>query len=305
MQITAGQGSHDFSNDETQYPLIRLIDFANETIPANYQIQLGMYCIFISPLADQQGRLHLLSPRQFMDAPVKQLPYHPMGQALVFHPDLIQGTTLADCLNEFSFFNYSANKTLSLSAGEYRLAVDCFSNIRMELSYALDRHSKRLVASNIGLLLNYCERFFSRNFIMVKNGHEGLLKRFDKMLNHYFSSECPCKFGIPSVAYCADQLHLSAKYFGSLVKKETGKTAQEYIRNKIMEEAQYRMLGMDKTVTEVAYELGFKYPQHFNHFFKKGAGLTPTEYRNTNANVHAGHEAAATSNRLNGRLSYG
>jgi AraC-like DNA-binding protein len=279
MMQAIGRPTIDPGYYASQQPLIRLIDFANETFPVNHKIKPGLYSIYISPEENGAGKVFFIAPWQPMDTACTSLPYHPMAHALVFHPDLVQHTTLADGLKDYSFFNYSSKKALILSPQEYQLALDFFANIHMELTQTLDRHSKRLLASNIELFLNYCERFFSRDYILATNHHKGILQRFDQMLNRYFSSENPFKFGIPSVAYCAAELHLSAKYFGSLIKKETGQTAQEYIRDKILAEAKYRMHDLDKTINEIAFELGFKYPQHFSRYFKKVIGQTPHAYK--------------------------
>jgi AraC-like DNA-binding protein len=279
MMQAIGRQSIDLGYYASQQPLIRLIEFANEKFPINYKTQAGFYSIYIAPGEGGAGKVLFSAPGQPIDTACISLPYHPMAQALVFHPDLVQDTNLADGLKDYTFFNYNNKKALSLTAQEYQLALDFFANIQMELTQTLDRHSKRLLASNIELFLNYCERFFSRDYILTTNHHKGILQRFDQMLSRYFSSENPFKFGIPSVAYCAAELHLSAKYFGSLIKKETGQTAQEYIRDKILAEAKYRMNDLDKTINEIAFELGFKYPQHFSRYFKKVIGQTPHAYK--------------------------
>jgi AraC-like DNA-binding protein len=160
--------------------------------------------------------------------------------------------------------------------------LDCFGKIEYELQQSIDKHSKMLIASNIELFLNYCTRFYDRQFITRDNAHKGILERFEHLLNGYFSSDKPQHIGLPSVAYCAGQLHLSANYFGDLIKKETGKSAQEYIQSKVIDVAKERILDIDKSITEVAYELGFKYPQHFTRVFKQRVGVSPNDYRSSN-----------------------
>jgi len=205
-----------------------------------------------------------------------------MGHGLVFHPDLIRGTSLSKGINEYSFFSYNTNEALHLSAKERQLVLDCFSKINMELQHSVDKHSKKLIASNIELFLNYCERFYDRQFITRENVNKGVLEKFEDLLNGYFSSDKPIEIGLPSVAYCADELNLSANYFGDLIKKETGKSAQEYIQNKIIDVAKNKIFDSNKTINEIAFELGFKYPQHFSRLFKQRTGITPNEYRNLN-----------------------
>jgi AraC-like DNA-binding protein len=160
--------------------------------------------------------------------------------------------------------------------------VDCFAKIEYELHHTIDKHSKTLIASNIELFLNYCTRFYDRQFITRDNANKGILERFEDLLNGYFSSEKPSVIGLPSVAYCADVLNLSPNYFGDMIKKETGKSAQEYIQSKIIDVAKEKIFDIDKSISQVAYELGFKYPQHFTRLFKQKVGVSPNEYRTLN-----------------------
>ncbi|MDR1937382.1 MAG: helix-turn-helix domain-containing protein, partial [Tannerellaceae bacterium] len=208
--------------------------------------------------------------------------YQPKGYALVFHPDLIHGTSLGRTINEYTFFSYASSEALHLSEQERQIVLDCFSKIEYELEHAVDKHSKRLIASNIELFLNYCVRFYDRQFITRDAVHKGILERFEALLNEYFQSDKPKEEGLPSVTYCADRLHLSANYFGDLVKKETGKSAQDYIQAKIMDIAKERIFDTNKSISEISYDLGFKYPQHFARMFKQRVGHTPNEYRNMN-----------------------
>jgi AraC-like DNA-binding protein len=147
------------------------------------------------------------------------------------------------------------------------------------LHHAIDKHSKQLIISNIELFLNYCTRFYDRQFITRDNSNKGILERFEAKLNKYFFSDKPQNLGLPSVTWCAEELNLSANYFGDLIKKETGISPQEYIQTKVIEVAKKRLLDADKSISEIAYELGFRYPQHFTRLFKQRTGLTPNEYR--------------------------
>jgi len=198
---------------------------------------------------------------------------------LVFHPDLIHGTSLGKHMQDYTFFGYQSNEALHLSERERQIVMDCFSKIEFELQQSVDKHSKKLIVANIELFLNYCSRFYDRQFITRETVNQGNVEKFENILNDYFLSDNPQNIGIPSVAWCADQLHLSPNYFGDLIKKETGKSAQEYIQNKIIDVAKEKVSGAGKTVNEIAYELGFKYPQHFSRFFKQHVGFTPKEYR--------------------------
>lgn len=205
--------------------------------------------------------------------------YQPKDQALIFHPDLIHGTTLGKHIQEYTFFGYQSNEALHVSEREKKIVLDCFSKIAYELEYAVDKHSKQLIASNIELLLKYCIRFYDRQFITRDHVHQGVLERFEHLLNTYFQADLPQTMGLPSVAWCASELNLSPNYFGDLIKKETSQSAQEYIQSKVIQIAKEKIFDPGKTVNEVAYELGFKYPQHFSRFFKERVGQSPNEYR--------------------------
>jgi AraC-like DNA-binding protein len=146
----------------------------------------------------------------------------------------------------------------------------------------MDKHSKKLITANIELFLNYCERFYDRQFISREHVNKGVLARFEEQLNAYFLSDKPSILGLPSVAYFADQLHLSPNYFGDLIKRETGQAVKELIQNKLIEVAKELVFDGEKTVNEIAYELGFKYPQHFTRLFKQRVGNTPMQFRNLN-----------------------
>ena len=203
----------------------------------------------------------------------------PNGWALAFHPDLIRGTHLGRNIKNYSFFSYNVNEALHPSDRERKIVVECLNKIEYELEHAIDTHSKTLIASNIELLLNYCRRFYDRQFITRDHFHKDLLARFETLLDDYFQSDKPRTLGLPSVNYCARELNLSAKYFGDLVKKETGKTAQEYIQATLIDVAKERIFDTSKTISEIAYGMGFKYPAHFTRLFKQMVGQSPNEYR--------------------------
>ena len=287
------------NNQETLHPLVSVIDFSKanprswggeKTVRINY----GLYCIFLKDVKGcdlrygqnyydyQEGTLVFVAPGQMMVIETDGQVYQPKGYALVFHPDLIRGTSLGRIIHEYNFFSYNANEALHLSERERQIVLDCFSKIDFELQQNIDKHSKKLIASNIELFLNYCDRFYDRQFITRDNVNKGILEKFEELLNGYFSSDKPQNMGLPSVAYFAEELHLSANYFGDLIKKETGKSAKEYIQNKIIDIAKNKTFDSNKTVNEIAFELGFKYPQHFTRLFKNVTGYTPNEYRMLN-----------------------
>lgn len=284
------------NNHETLHPLVSVIDFSKANPRSwggekNVRINYGMYCIFLKDVKCgdlkygrnyydyQEGTLVFVAPGQMMVIETDGQVYQPKGHALVFHPDLIHGTSLAKSIDEYNFFSYNANEALHLSERERQIVMDCFSKIEFELQQNIDKHSKKLIASNIELFLNYCERFYDRQFITRDHANKGILEKFEELLNGYFSSDKPQKIGLPSVAYFGDALHLSANYFGDLIKKETGKSAQETIQLKLLNEAKEKLFDTSKSVSEIAYELGFKYPQHFTRLFKERVGYSPNEYR--------------------------
>lgn len=210
------------------------------------------------------------------------IPVIPSGYALIFHPDFINGTNLGRSIKDYSFFSYEVNEALHLSKKERDVIVGCLSKMQDEISQNIDKHSKTLVVSNIELLLNYCMRFYDRQFITRSNENKNILSRFEALLDNYFETDKADAFGLPSVTYCAQELNLSPNYFGDLIKKETGHTAMEYIQNKLINEAKKRLFDSSKALGEIASGLGFKYQQHFTRLFKQKTGVTPHEFRNLN-----------------------
>ncbi|KMQ61844.1 transcriptional regulator [Chryseobacterium sp. BLS98] len=285
---------NQFNNHETLHPLVSVIDFSKAHKRTGSKMYFNLYCIFLKDVKCgdlkygratydyQEGTLVFVSPGQIVDVENKIDIYQPLGHGLVFHPDLIKGTSLAKSISEYGFFGYQTNEALHLSKKEQQMVLEMFADIQSELSRPVDKHSKKVITSNIELFLNHCDRFYDRQFITRENVNKGILEKFEELLNTYFSSEKPNTVGLPSVAYCADELHFSANYFGDLIKKETGKTAQEYIQNKIIDVAKERVFNIDKSIAQIAYELGFKYPQHFIRLFKQRTGVTPNEYRSLN-----------------------
>ena len=283
-----------FNNKETLHPLVSVIDLSKASPRQASNMYFGFYTVFLKEVKCgdlrygkntydyQEGTLVFIGPGQVVSVDSKGEIYQPKGHALVFHPDLIHGTSLGKHIQDYTFFGYQSNEALHLSERERKIILDCFSKIEYELEHAIDKHSKRLIASNIELLLNYCIRFYDRQFITRDDVHRGILERFENLLNEYFHTDKPQAIGLPSVSYCASELNLSANYFGDLVKRETGKTAQEYIQWKVIDVAKERISDQSKSISQVAYELGFKYPQHFARLFKQRVGRSPNEYRMLN-----------------------
>lgn len=276
---------------ETLHPLISVIDLSKSPRMKHYLSSFGFYTVFLKEIKCgdirygrqyydyQEGTLVFLAPGQIIGMEDNGEVFQPKGWALLFHPDLIRGTSLGRNMGNYTFFSYEVNEALHLSEQEKHIIIDCLNNILLELKRGVDKHSKTLIVSNIELLLNYSLRFYDRQFITRENVNKDILTKFENLLNEYFMSEKPQDIGVPSVKYCADQLHLSPNYFGDLIKKETGKTAQEHIQLKIISLAKELLPDTSKTVSQIAYELGFQYPQHFSRLFKKSVGCTPNEYR--------------------------
>lgn len=276
---------------ETLHPLVTVLDQSKSQRLTQERRRSGLYMVFFKELKCgellygrgnydyQEGTMVFIGPGQVFGVKKPDEMIQPSGWALAFHPDLLNGTSLARKIKEYGFFSYDLNEALHLSEREKQIVLECFQKIRFELEHAIDKHSKNLVVSNIELLLNYCVRYYDRQFITRDNANRDLLGKFEALLNEYFTDDRPQTIGLPSVAYCAAELHLSANYFGDLVKKETGRTAQEYIQDKIIQLAKERVFDTGKSIAELSYELGFKYPQHFTRLFKQRVGQTPNEYR--------------------------
>jgi AraC family transcriptional activator of pobA len=283
-----------FNNCETLHPLVSVIDFSKAAPRKGSRMYFGFYAIFLKDVKCgdllygrhtydyQEGTLAFFAPGQVTAISNNGETFQPKGYGLVFHPDLIHGTQLGRHIQNYTFFGYESNEALHLSERERKIVLDCFSKIEYELEHAIDKHSKRLIVSNIELFLDYCIRFYDRQFITRDKVHAGILEKFENLLSGYFQTDKPQTIGLPSVAYCASELNLSAGYFGDLIKLETGKSAQEYIQTKVIDVAKERIFDIDKSISEVAYELGFKYPQHFTRLFKQKVGISPNEYRALN-----------------------
>ncbi len=280
-----------FNNNETRHPLVNIVDLSKAAPRQGSRMYFGCYTVFLKEVKCgdlvygrhtydyQEGTLVFMAPGQVAGVNSNGELYQPKGYVLVFHPDLLLGTSLKSTIHDYSFFGYQSNEALHLSERERQLVLDCFAKIEYELQQAIDKHSKKLIVANIELFLEYCMRFYDRQFITRDHVHQGILTRLETLLSRYFASDAPQTVGLPSVAYCADQLNLSPNYLGDLVKRETGRSAHDYIQSKLIDVAKEKIFDRSKTVNEIAYELGFKYPQHFSRVFKQRVGHSPNEYR--------------------------
>ena len=276
---------------ETLHPLVSVVNLSEATrFPTHFTMNYGVYALFLKNVKCgdirygrqiydyQEGTVTSFAPGQVVEVDIPQ-GVRPDAHGLLFHPDLIKGTSLGQDIKHYSFFSYASAEALHLSEEEKSIFTDCLEQIRMELQHPIDKHSKRLISRNIELLLDYCMRFYERQFITRSESNKSVLVKFEALLDDYFQSDKPQTDGLPSVKYFADKVFLSPNYFGDLIKKETGKSAQEYIQTRMIDIAKEMIAGTEKTVSQIAYELGFQYSQHFNRIFKKNTGYTPGEYR--------------------------
>lgn len=286
-----------FVHSKTEHPLVSVVDFSmlEEQFEEGTRISADFYTIMFKnycanhlkygrqSLDFQDGSLICIAPRQVLEMDTEtEKREDRMGWGLFFHPDLLRGTSLAGKMKDYSFFSYEMTEALHLSDKEKQILYDCVQKIENELKENIDNHSQTLIVSNIELLLNYCSRYYGRQFITRKNSNSTTVLQVEKLLSHYFKSEQRKETGLPTVKYLADKVHLSASYLSDLLKKETGMNAQDHIHYYLIEEAKNMLLNRDFTINEVAYTLGFEYPQYFSKLFKKKTGQTPLEYRKLN-----------------------
>ena len=261
----------DLFGIEALHPLISIVD-CDKMPPIRHGRRLyNLYAILLkdtdcgtmsygrSIYDYEKGTVLFAAPGQVMGADDDGKLHQPAGWALVFHPELLRGTPLASMMKDYTYFSYNANEALHLSEHERRTITEC-----------------------IKLLLDYCIRFYDRQFITRENANKDILIRFENLVDDYLASNISAEKGMLSVQYCADRLCLSASYLGDLLKKETGVSALKHIQQKMLDVAKERVFDTSRSISEIAYELGFQYPQHFSRWFKKMTGCTPNEYRTAN-----------------------
>ena len=277
---------------ETLNPLVSVIDLNKATSSVDLiRFNYGIYALYLKleKACDikygrqtydyQEGTIVCFAPGQTAETNPTTDKVQVNAHGILFHPDLLRGTSLGKNIKKYTFFSYEVNEALHLSEEERSIVMDCLKIIRMELEHGVDKHSKTLLVNHIELLLNDCMRFYERQFITRGKTNRDVLTRFENLLDEYFESTLAEQDGLPTVKYFADKLCLSSNYFGDMFKKETGKSPQEYIQEKVIELAKERISGTADTVSQIAYSLGFQYPQHFCRLFKKRVGYTPSEYR--------------------------
>ncbi|MEY4203837.1 MAG: hypothetical protein RL013_1540 [Bacteroidota bacterium] len=283
-----------FQQEKPRHPLITVIDFTvtDEKQLAGSSISAGFYSVMFKNYCSnrvkygreyydfQEGSLLCVAPGQVItldnefDHQVKK-----EGWGVFFHPDLLRGSSLQQINRQYRFFSYATNEALHLSDKEKSNLRDCVARLRSEIAENTDNHSQTLIVSNLELLLNYCRRYYDRQFITRKSANSSLLAQFEGELDAWFRSGEKSGGGLPSVKLLAEKLHVSPNYLGDLLKKETGMNTQDHIHAYLIEEAKNLLVGTDLSVRAMAYTLGFEYPQYFSRLFKSKTGMTPSEFR--------------------------
>jgi AraC-like DNA-binding protein len=279
---------------ETFHPLVTVVDLSKATKSApQVKINYGLYALFLKNGTGcsirygrqfydyQAGTIVSFAPGQVVEV-VPNKPDDnilPDVQGLLFHPDLIYGTSLGRKISQYTFFSYDQKEALHLSERERVLILEIFRQIQSEIEHPVDKHSQELITVSIELLLDYCLRFYDRQFITRSKVNSDILGKFESNLNDYFQNGESERKGLPSVKYFADKVFLSSGYFGDLIKKETGITAQKYIQNKVIELSKSFILNSEMNINEIAYKLGFQYPQHLSRLFKQQVGCSPSDFK--------------------------
>lgn len=283
-----------FGYRKPSHPLISVIDLSDVVISQeilNLKIGTPFYNVTLKTKTSQlfkygreyfdfsEGCLFGIAPNQIVEVDETSEKGDMGGWALYFHPDLIRGYNLLNKISDYGFFTYETKEALHLSEKEKTTLNDIVLKIAEEYESNLDEFSQDVLVSNIELLFNYIKRFYSRQFITRKNQNTTIVSQFNYLLKDYFDSEKTRKNGLPKVHYFAGKLHLSDSYLSDLLKRETGENAQDIIHFYVIEKAKNNLVNTDKSISEIAFELGFEYPQYFSRLFKNKTGQTPKEYR--------------------------
>ena len=289
--INTIQDFNDYQGVETLHPLVSVVHVENTEHIKECMMHYGLYAIYLkenkgcklsygrTPYDFDEMTVTSFAPGQVVKVePNPDVPFAKFT-ALVFHPDILNRTALGRQINRYEFFGYSSTEALHLSAQEVEVFRGVIAMIEQELHRAIDKHTRELIVSNIELLLNYCLRFYDRQFITREEINHTVVRKFIKLLDDYISTKA-LRDGLPTVAYFADKCCLSSGYFGNLVRVETGSTAKDIIADHVLVYAKQLLNDEALTITMISNRLGFEYPQHFVRFFKSHTGKTPSAYRN-------------------------
>lgn len=230
----------------------------------------------------EEGTMVFTAPNQALTFDKTEEGTNYEGWTILFHPDLIRTSELGRTIKEYAFFEYAVHEALHLSEKEKQILSDFVGHIEIEINQNLDKHSQNLIIANVQSILKYCQRFYDRQFFTRTNLNKDYVVRFEQYLKEYFASENLTEKGLPTVSDCGEALNMSASYLSDLLKAETGRSAKDHIHNVIIEKAKTLLLASNVSVSEVAYGLGFEYPQHFSKLFKAKTGYNPTDFRNVN-----------------------
>lgn len=286
------QEFNDYYGLETLHPLVNVVRFNKPAKVEEAMYHYGLYALFLKENKGcklSYGRTEYdfdemtvtsFAPGQVIHVEPNPEVIIPKWTAIVFHPDLLNRTSLGKNISRYEFFDYTSNEALHLSVAEIEIFRGVLSMIQQELNRSIDKHSKELIVNNIELLLNYCLRFYDRQFITREEINHSVVKKFTALLNQYIANQAQQE-GFPSVAYFADKCCYSPKYFGELVKTETGRTAKDFISDRMLSAAKQLLNDESLSIKAISQQLGFEYPQHFVRFFKAKTGQTPSDYRKT------------------------
>lgn len=274
----------------TLHPMVSVGNLASASPSLFEPSDFGMYCVVLmdaecgvlskdgKPIRYREGTVFTMMPGQVVSLAV-EAGKKPRGWMLAFRPELLVKTGLGRDFYMFSFFSHDIREALELSASERSVLQNCFANINAELCSPNDHLTGHMLRLGIGQMLSYCKRFYERQFVEQRKANSDILQKLGALLDNYLSSGLPEQKGQPTVAWCAEQFHWTPNYFGDVVKRELHITAQEYVQNKIIDAARAMLTTTRMTITEIAQQLGFSYPNHFTRLFCRKAGMSPTEYR--------------------------
>ena len=292
QEITTVCDYTDYFGLEQTDPMVGVIDLRKATNwPSEFHLTFDVYVVQLmgthcgeirygrnSKYNFDAGTIITYSPGQHIDVSI--LPgERPSARSVMFHPDYIRGTALEESIKQYTFFSYSHNEALYVSEEEQQIFLDCLQRIKTELAKTHDDFQRDIVCMNLELLLKHCSRFYARQFETSRELNHDILAKFELLLKDYYTTDNAHSLGLPTVKYFADKVFLTPNYFGDLVKSITGRTARDLIHEKIIDEAKDRLTASKDTLANIAYEMGFQTPQHFNRMFKNATGITPNEYR--------------------------
>lgn len=231
----------------------------------------------------EEGAMMFLAPNQVYTPPEEiKTEVDAIGWSILFHPDLIRQASLGKTIHEFSFFDYDVNEALHLSDIEKQTLTDLVKKIEAEINQNIDKHSQEIININLESILKYCKRYYDRQFLTRSNWNKDFVIRFEKYLKNYFLSDDLIEKGLPTIQECGEALNMSGHYLSDLLKSETGKSAKEHIHLQVIEKAKTLLLNTNHSIAEIAYSLGFEYPQNFSTLFKTKTGFSPSQYRGLN-----------------------